>query len=151
MTHPSPQELHEIAYGLFPRPGHLEQCDRCREDVEAIDAERAGLHDTLGDDLHADATPRRIFWGSSIPAAAAGMLLGLLVVLLWRPGTITPTRAPDTVEQLLDRIEKLSADVTRLEVECEQLEMIIRTYRNYLDPEWWKKQSERNKSADEKK
>ncbi len=84
-------------------------------------------------------------------AAVAGMLLGLLVVLLWRPGTITPTRAPDNVEQLLDRIEMLSAEVTRLEVECEQLEMIIRTYRNYLDPEWWKKQTELHKPAYPKK
>ena len=156
MTHPSPQELHEIAYGLAPRPSHLEYCERCREDLAAIDAERVGLQDVLKEDfLAAPAAmaggPRKSVWNRAIPAAVAGLLLGLLVVILWRPGTVAPTRAPDDVEQLLDRIEKLSAEVTRLEVEIEQLEMIIKMNRNYLDPEWWKKQSEHSKPANEKK
>jgi hypothetical protein len=137
MSHPSPQELHEIAYGLSARPPHVEQCGQCREDLESIDAERAGLRGILRDDV---AAPRGKPAGRMLSVAAAALLLGLLAFFMWRPDTTSPTRPADETGPLLDRIEQLTGEITRLELEIYQLEQTIQATRNLLDPEWWKKQ-----------
>ena len=137
MSHPSPQELHEIAYGLAARPPHVDQCGPCRESLESIDAERAGLRGILRDDLDA---PRRKPASRMWSVVAASLLLGLLVFFMRRPEAESPMRPADDVGPLLDRIEQLTAEITRLELEILQLEERIQATRNALDPEWWKKQ-----------
>src|SRR5262245_28496554 len=102
MTHPTPEELHRIAYGLSERPPHLEQCDRCRQDLDAVDAERLGLRGILQKDVDAAlAAPPRRRGGTMASVAAAGLFLGLLLFFIWRPGTMSPTRPSDDVGPLL--------------------------------------------------
>ena len=143
MSHPSAEELHQVAYGLAPPPAHLDGCLRCREDLAAIEAERTALRDVLREDL--DAPLRRRHGARTLQiAAVAALLLGLVVLLVWVPGRTPVPAEQDNVELLLNRIEQLTAQATKLELEIAQLEQAIQHTRNMLDPEWWKKQQSKS-------
>ena len=139
MSHPSAEELHQVAYGLAPPPAHLDGCLQCREDLAAIEAERTALRDVLREDL--DAPLRRKHGGRALQiSAVAALLLGLVVLLVWVPGRTPVPAKEDDVEQLLNRVEQLTTEATKLELEIAQLEMVIQHTRNMLDPDWIKKQ-----------
>ena len=150
MPHPSPEELHHVAYGLAAPPAHLDGCLQCREDLASIEAERTGLRDILREDL--DAPLRKTHGGRTVQVlAVAALLFGLVALLVWVPARTPAPAEQDNVEQLLNRIEKLTAEATKLELEIAQLEQSIQLTRNMLDPEYWKKQQASKKPPVEKK
>jgi len=146
MEHPSAEALHLIAYGIDPRPPHLDVCAGCQERMAAIGAEGAALRTLLHQDLDRGLAERpgklrKRFRDTAVHAAAAAILLvGLAVAPLWLPRPGSPVRAGDEVERLLDRIEALTKEIANLETEITQIERSIQSTRNFLDPQWWKKQ-----------
>jgi hypothetical protein len=116
MTHATPVELHDHAYG-FQLSEHIASCADCRRAVDAITVERQGLKDVLREvrvevpadllvRLEAPRAPRRKFSAPALIAAA--VLLGALTWLLFQPKMhVEPPPSPASASTHEEDLEKI--------------------------------------------
>jgi hypothetical protein len=124
MTHATPEEIHDHAYG-FCLSEHIAACASCQRRADAVADERQTLKDALretpmeapadllGQIEHARARRRRL----GAPAlAAAALLLGALAWMLFQPRSpVVPPETPsatstheEDLEQILEQLKSSS-------------------------------------------
>lgn len=93
MSHPTTEELHDMAYGFAPADPHIVECRECDATVRAVAREKTFLREAL----RAPAPSRSSRW---IPLAAAAALVAALGV------SLLPARRIETPRALLAPQEK---------------------------------------------
>lgn len=105
MTHASPVELHDHAYGFRPS-AHVPDCAECRRHAETISAERSAIRDAL---LGGNAVPLRRSPAPLAGLAAAVLLLAALAWILFHPAG--PKESFPAAQAPNDPLDRLIAEL----------------------------------------